>query len=84
MLALGGSIANGFRRVKLPKSFVAVNLSDAFSFEEHEHAENDSDAVATIAEMTGQTDATEGEGPDTLFPVKGQAEEKPRDAGEGA
>lgn len=40
------AVANGICRVKLPKSFVAVNLSDAFTFEEHENTDNDSDAAA--------------------------------------
>ena len=34
-----------FRRVKLPKSFIAVNLSDAFTFEEQERQNSDADAL---------------------------------------
>ena len=56
------AVANGFCRVKLPKSFVAVNLSDAFTFEEHENTENDSDAAVPGAEtITHLTSAPEGQ-----------------------
>lgn len=33
-------MANGFDRVKLPKTFLAVNLSDAFSFQEKQNSES--------------------------------------------
>lgn len=32
-------------RVKLPKTFLAVNLSDAFTFEEQERLANDNDML---------------------------------------
>lgn len=65
-------------RVKLPKSFVAVNLSDAFAFEEHEHehehehAETDSDTAAAAETSSRQADAPEEQ--DLLSPEEGQAE----------
>lgn len=34
-----------FFRVKLPKTFLAVNLSDAFTFEEQERLANDHDML---------------------------------------
>lgn len=37
-------------RVKLPKSFVAVNLSDAFTFQEKEHHHSDTEAAQKILE----------------------------------
>lgn len=33
------------RRVKLPKTFLAVNLSDAFTFEEQERLASDSEGL---------------------------------------
>lgn len=38
---------NGTLRVKLPKSFVAVNLSDAFSWEK-QHSEEDTDEAGGL------------------------------------
>ena len=75
-------VTNRLDRVKLPKSFVAVNLSDAFTFEEHENTENESDSEPTTAETTEeQGDAREAQ--DIQSPEKEQAE-KPGDAGETA
>lgn len=34
-----------FRRVKLPKTFLAVNLSDAFTFEEQERLASDHEGL---------------------------------------
>lgn len=36
---------NALCRVKLPKTFLAVNLSDAFSFEENERQGSDNDVL---------------------------------------
>lgn len=65
--------ADSFSRVKLPKSFVAVNLSDAFTFEEHENTENDSDAAAPSAE-TATHPAGPPEGQDVQSSAENQAE----------
>jgi hypothetical protein len=40
------SSSSFFSRVKLPKTFLAVNLSDAFTFEEQErHASDDNEGL---------------------------------------
>jgi hypothetical protein len=67
-------------RVKLPKSFIAVNLSDAFSFEQ-ETPENDPDndpdappAATSAAEAAHVEDASPDE--------EGQAEPSPAEQGQ--
>lgn len=42
------------RRVKLPKSFIAVNLSDAFTFEEQDNTEDESEHANTLANSTAE------------------------------
>ena len=37
--------SNSILRVKLPKTFLAVNLSDAFSFEENDKLASDSEVL---------------------------------------
>ncbi|KAE8441965.1 hypothetical protein EG329_004132 [Mollisiaceae sp. DMI_Dod_QoI] len=44
-----------FHQVKLPKSFLAVNLSESHAF--HKKDDTDPDAVSTIAEMEGENNA---------------------------
>lgn len=49
-------------RVKLPKSFIAVNLSDAFTFEENENTENESDAPGPTESSTLRDEQPEAKG----------------------
>ncbi|SPO05973.1 related to S. pombe protein Asp1p [Cephalotrichum gorgonifer] len=61
-----------FNQVKLPKTFVAVNLSDAFMFEDHEHTtDNESDAVVTTTTEEAAT-AAESSNRDADKPPKEQ------------
>ncbi|CAI4210561.1 unnamed protein product [Parascedosporium putredinis] len=43
-----------FNQVKLPKSFIAVNLSDAFTFEEQDNTEDESEHANTLANSTAE------------------------------
>lgn len=56
--------ASRFVRVKLPKTFLAVNLSDAFTFEEQERMAHETDGLETKVlptqdELSGAAQLTE-------------------------
>ncbi|KAF8857659.1 hypothetical protein BDZ45DRAFT_426719 [Acephala macrosclerotiorum] len=46
-----------FHQVKLPKSFLAVNLSESHAFHKKDDTDTDLDATTTIAEMHGENTA---------------------------
>lgn len=57
-------------RVKLPKTFLAVNLSDAFTFQEKQHhSDNDNDVLEMKSPGQESVDPVGPASSDTLKPV---------------
>lgn len=57
-------MANSFgaHRVKLPKTFLAINLSDAFTFEEHDKQGSDQEGGLEMKSVIPQNMAPAGAG----------------------
>jgi hypothetical protein len=64
------------RRVKLPKTFLAVNLSDAFSWEEQERNASDND----VLEMKSKPPKDLLSGGDSVVDTEVKAAPEPDDA----
>ncbi|KAK8042732.1 hypothetical protein PG994_013215 [Apiospora phragmitis] len=69
-----------FHQVKLPKSFLAVNLSDAFTFQEKERQNSEGDVLEMkTVEHSVAPEPTEGEPVPESAPVAGQAIPGPKE-----